>query len=69
MTAATAPTPRPTNWRDIAERAGWTGVQAFLAVFVLTDVSSAKAAIVAAGGAVLAIVKNVAAQRLTDLGD
>ena len=55
------------NWADIAERAAWTGVQSFLAVFVLTDVSSLQSAGVAAGGAVLAIIKNLAAQRLTDL--
>ena len=46
---------------DVLERAAWTAAQAFLAVYVVTDVSSAKAALVAAAGAVLAVLKGFVA--------
>lgn len=52
------------NYRNIAERAAWTFVQAFLAVYVVTDSASAKAGAVAGVAAVLSLVKNIAADRL-----
>ena len=51
-------------YRDIAERAAWTAVQAFLAVFTVTDVSSARAAAVAAIGAALSVAKGFVATRV-----
>lgn len=53
-------------FRDIAERTLMTALQAFLAVFVVTDVSSAKAGLVAAAAAALAVVKGVVASRVGD---
>jgi len=43
--------------RDMAERMLATGAQTFLGIFSLTDLGSAEAAAVAAGTAVLAMVK------------
>jgi len=43
---------------DGLERTAATFVQAFLSVFVLTDVSSIKSAAVAGGAAVLAVLKS-----------
>ena len=45
------------NWSDKLERLVATAVQAFLAVFILSDLSTAKTAVVAAGAAGLALVK------------
>jgi hypothetical protein len=55
------------SWRwlaDMAERALWTAVQAFLATFSLTDLSTARTAGVAAGAAVLAVLKAAVAARV-----
>lgn len=52
--------------KDILERTFWTAVQAFLAVFIVTDVSSLKSAGVAAAAAVIAAVKGVAASKVGD---
>jgi hypothetical protein len=52
--------------KDIIERTLWTAVQAFLAVFVITDVSSLKSAGVAAAAAVIAAVKGLAASKVGD---
>lgn len=49
---------------DLLERAGLTAAEAFLAVFVVTDVSTAKAAGVAAAGAVLSLAKGLVASQL-----
>lgn len=54
---------------DIAERALWTFVQAFLAVFAVTgaldvDFASAKKAAIAGVAAVLAVLKGFAASRI-----
>lgn len=49
---------------DMAERALWTAAQAFLAVFTVTDVSSARAAGVAAVGAILSVLKSAVAARI-----
>lgn len=51
---------------DLAERCFWTALQAFLSVFTVTDVSTAKAGGVAAAAAVLALLKGVAAKRFGD---
>jgi hypothetical protein len=45
------------NWPDKVERLVATAAQAFLAVFILSDLSTAKTAVVAAGAAGLALVK------------
>ena len=45
------------NWSDKLERLGATAVQAFRAVVILCDVATVEAATVAAGAAVLALVK------------
>ena len=45
------------DWSDKLERLGATAVQAFLSVCILCDVATAEAALVAAGAAVLALVK------------
>lgn len=59
------------NYRDLAERALWTAVQAFLGVFTvgsLTDSTELKSAALAgaaaAVSAVLSLVKNLAKQKL-----
>lgn len=52
--------------KDIIERTFWTAVQAFLAVWVMTDVSSLKSAAVAAGAAVIAVLKALAATKIGD---
>lgn len=52
--------------KDIIERTFWTAVQAFLAVWVMTDVSSLKSAAVAAGAAVIAGLKGLAATKIGD---
>lgn len=48
--------------KDLAERVLLTAAQAFLAVFVVTDLSSAKAGGIAAAAAVLSLVKGLVAQ-------
>lgn len=54
--------------KDIGERVLLTAAQAFLAVFVVTDLSSAKAAGIAAAAAVLALAKGLVAQAVGDPG-
>lgn len=49
---------------DLVERVGWTAAQAFLAVFVVTNVSTAKAAGVAAAAAAVAVLKGFVAQKV-----
>lgn len=51
---------------DLAERVVWTAVQAFLSVFTVTDLSTAKAGLVAAAAAVLSLLKGIAARRFGD---
>jgi len=48
----------PPTVKDGLERTAATFIQAFLSVFVLTDVSSIKSAFVAGGAAVLAVLKS-----------
>lgn len=60
-------------WIDLAERALWTFVQAFLAALTanglnVVDVGGWEAAAIAGFGAVLSLLKSVAAHRLEELG-
>jgi hypothetical protein len=52
--------------KDLLERAIWTAAQAFLAVFTVGDMASAKAAGVAAAAAAVSALKSVLA---TTIGD
>lgn len=52
--------------KDIGERAVWTFVQTFLAVFVIDDLSTVRPAAVAALAAVLSVVKGFVATRVGD---
>jgi len=50
--------------RNMFERAAWTFAQSFLAVFVISDLASAKTALVAAGAAALSVIKTYARDRV-----
>ena len=64
------------NWKDIAERSLWTAAQAFLSAFggseALSSLGAAKSAAlagaIAAGAALLSLVKNVVKQHVESLG-
>ena len=47
------------NILDVLERAGWTFAQAFLGVFVVADLSSAKGAGVAGLAAAVSVLKTI----------
>lgn len=49
---------------NMIERAAWTFAQAFLAVFVISDLASAKTAVVAAVAATLSVVKTYAQEKV-----
>jgi len=49
---------------NMLERAAWTFTQAFLAVFVISDLASAKTAVVAAVAAALSVVKTYAQEKV-----
>ena len=49
---------------DMFERAAWTFAQAFLAVFIISDLASAKMALIAAAAAALSVVKTYARDRV-----
>ena len=51
--------------RDMFERAAWPLAQSFLAVFVVSDVASANAALVAGLAAALSVIKTYAKDRVT----
>lgn len=53
-------------YKQVAERALLTFIQAFLAVFTVTDVSSAKGAWVAGVAAVLSVIKSFVATKIGD---
>ena len=53
-------------YKDIIERAVWTAAQAFLAVFTVGDLSSAKAAGVAAMGAAIQVAKSIVSSKVGD---
>ena len=48
---------------NMIERAGWTFVQAFLAVFVIGDQTTLKVALIGAVAAALSVVKTYAVER------
>lgn len=48
---------------DMGERAVWTALQAFLAVWTVTDMSSTRSAAVAAAAAAISVVKSAIASR------
>ena len=50
---------------NLLERAAWTFAQAFLAVFIISDLASVKTALVAAAAAALSVVKTYAQDRVT----
>lgn len=54
------------NWRDVAERALVTFLQAFLGVFTVTDLASVEAAGVAGAAAVLSLIKSLVASQFGD---
>ena len=49
---------------NMLERAAWTFAQAFLAVFVVSDLASAKSAAVAGIAAALSVIKTYAQDRV-----
>jgi hypothetical protein len=52
------------NWVCWCERSCWTAVQSFLAVFVVTDVSTLRSAAIAGVAALISAVKTLAQERL-----
>jgi|TARA_B100000902_G_scaffold393610_1_gene448193 hypothetical protein len=52
------------DYRDIIERAVWTALQSFLAVFSITDLATLEAASVAGMGALISALKTVASTKL-----
>ena len=56
------------NYKDLAERTIATAAQAFLAVFVVTDLSTTDTAIAAAATAGLAVLKSFAASKVGNKG-
>jgi hypothetical protein len=56
------------DWSDTVERAVYTAAEAFLAVFVVTDLSTTETAASAAVAALISVVKTVIVQRRADLG-
>ena len=55
-----------TIYKQVAERALMTFAQTFLAMFVVTDLTSAKGALTAAAAAGLSVVKSFAATKIGD---
>lgn len=55
-----------TLFLDLLERAAWTAAQAFLAVFTVSDLSTARTGAIAAAAAVLSLVKGLVASRTGD---
>jgi hypothetical protein len=49
---------------DIATRAAWTAAQAFLAVFVVADVTTVRTAAVAAIAAAVSVLKTAVASKV-----
>lgn len=56
------------DWSDTVERAVYTAAEAFLAVFVVTDLSTTETAASAAVAALISVVKTVIVQRRVALG-
>ena len=57
-----------TFMKDALERAIWTAAQAFLAVFTVGDMASAKAAGISAVAAGITVLKSVVATQVGDSG-
>jgi hypothetical protein len=49
---------------DMLERASWTFCQGFLGVFLISDLSTARGAVIAGVAAALSVVKTYAQSRL-----
>ena len=56
------------NYKDLIERTIATAAQAFLAVFVVTDLSTTDTALAAAAAAGLAVLKSFAASKVGTKG-
>tara|TARA_R100001463_G_scaffold108510_1_gene163046 strand:- start:671 stop:862 length:192 start_codon:yes stop_codon:yes gene_type:complete len=54
----------PFNFKDWCERACWTAVQSFLAVFVVSDLSTVRSAVIAGVAAGVSAIKSLAKERL-----
>jgi len=50
--------------RDVLTRAGWTAAQAFLAVFVVADVTTVRTAVIAAIAAGVSVVKTAVSNKV-----
>jgi len=53
-------------YKQVAERAALTFIQAFLAVFIVTDITSASGAAAAGVAAALSVIKSFVATRIGD---
>ncbi len=56
------------NYKDLIERTIATAAQAFLAVFVVTDLSTTDSAVAAGAAAGLAVLKSFAASKVGNKG-
>ena len=56
------------NYKDLAERTIASAAQAFLAVFIVTDLSTTDTAVAAAAAAGLAVLKAFAASKVGNKG-
>jgi hypothetical protein len=57
------------DYRSFAKRVGWTFAQVFLATLLMApviDLNSAKGAAIVAGTTILAVVKNLATERVKE---
>ena len=52
------------NMNDLLERAAWTFAQAFLALFVIGDMSTLKVALVGGAAAALSVIKTYAKEKI-----
>jgi hypothetical protein len=52
------------NMNDLLERAAWTFAQAFLALFVIGDMSTLKVALVGGAAAAMSVIKTYAKERI-----
>ena len=52
------------NMNDLLERAAWTFAQAFLALFVIGDMSTLKVALVGGVAAALSVIKTYAEEKI-----
>lgn len=52
------------NMNDLLERAAWTFAQAFLALFVIGDMSTLRVALVGGAAAALSVIKTYAKEKI-----